>query len=240
MKQAEMIQLGLRKVGSVQVFDLGGMLTGDEVETVAQKIDQVIQRKGLRRVILNFQKVQGMDEIALRRVLACLIRTQRSLIFAPDPSTRQWFEKTHLPNNIRICKNEEEIAEAFGTFLFIKDKMFEVAVDETQPQPKSYGLDRRRNKRIRVAIPIRLAFQMKDGNPLEVKAIATNVSQGGIFAEFLDLDAPSYSKMQGLEQSNVTIMVPPNETFKDEMVIPGRIIRFEVLRKQYGIAIQFV
>ena len=57
MKPAEMVHLGLRKIGSVQVFDLGGMLTGDDVDAVAQKIDQVIQRKRLRRVILNFQKV---------------------------------------------------------------------------------------------------------------------------------------------------------------------------------------
>ena len=240
MKQAEMLHLGLRKIGSVQVFDLSGILTGDDVDSVAQKIDQVIQRKKLRRVILNLQKVRSMDEIALRRVLACLIRPQRSLIFTPDESCRRLFETTHLPGSVRICKNEEEVADAFGSFLFVKDNMFEVPVNETQPHPKSSGLERRRNKRIRVAIPMKLTFQMKDGSAPMVKAIATNVSEGGIFAEFLDLDAPEYSKMQGLEQSQLTITVPPNDTFKEEMVIPGKIIRFELLRKQYGIAIQFV
>ena len=235
-----MVELGLRKIGSVQVFDLSGTLTGDDIDAVAQKMDQVIQRKRLRRIILNLQKVRSMDEIALRRVLACLIRPQRSLIFAPDESCRKLFENTHLPTSVRVCKNEEEIAEAFGSFLFVKDKMFEVPIDETQPGSKSHGLERRRNKRIRVAIPIKLTFQMKDGSSLMVKAIATNVSQGGIFAEFLDLDAPEYSKMQGLEQSQVTIMVAASDTFKDEVVVPGKIIRFELLRKQYGIAIQFV
>ena len=240
MKQAEMIHLGLRKIGTVQVFDLGGVLTGEEMEPVTQKIDQVIQKKKLRRVILNLQKVQSIDEIALRKVVACLIRPQRSLIFAPDGTCRDFFKDAHLPNSIRLCKNEEEVAEAFGSFLFLKDKMFEVPVDETKPQPKSYGLERRRNKRIRVAIPVRLAFHMKDGSTLTAKAIATNVSQGGLFAEFLDLDAPEYSRMQGLEQSQVRISVPPNETFKEEITIPGKIGRFELLKKQYGIAIQFL
>ena len=32
MKQAEMAQLGLRKIGSVQVFDLGGILTGEDID----------------------------------------------------------------------------------------------------------------------------------------------------------------------------------------------------------------
>ncbi|MBI3999711.1 MAG: STAS domain-containing protein [Candidatus Omnitrophica bacterium] len=240
MKQAELPQVNLRKIGSVQVFDLSGVLAGAEVDLVAQKIDQVIQRKKLRRVILNLQKVQSIDEISLRKIISCLIRPQRSLLFVPNGGCRELIETTHLPANVRICKNEEEVAEAFGSFLFLKDKIFQVPVDETQPAPKNYGLERRRNKRIRVAIPVRLVFQMKDGSALAVKAIATNVSQGGLFAEFLDLDAPSYSKMQGLEQMQVTITVPPNDTFKDEVTIPGKIARFELLKKQYGIAIQFL
>ena len=163
MKQADMVRLGLRKIGSVQVFDLGGVLTGNEMESVTQKIDQVIQKKKLRRVILNLQKVQSIDEIALRKIVACLLRPQRSLIYAPDGTSRDLFLTTHLPNNIRLCKNEEEVADAFGSFLFLKDKMFEVPVDETIPQPKSSGLERRRDKRIRVAIPVQLDFHMKDG-----------------------------------------------------------------------------
>ena len=240
MKQAEMVQLGLRRIGSVQVFDLSGVLTGEELDPIIQKIEQVIQRKKLRRVILNLQKVNTIDEIALRKVIACLLRPQRSLIFAPDESIRSLFRNTHLPTSVKLCKDEEEVAEAFGSFLFLKDKMFQVPIDETQPQPKDYGLERRRSKRIRVAIPIRLSFQMKDGSTLATKAIATNVSQGGIFAEFLDLDAPEYSKMQGLEQARVSISIPANETFKEEIAIPGKIARFELLKKQYGIAIQFL
>jgi len=240
MKHAEAAHLGLRKIGSVQVFDLTGDLHGEEMNPVTQKIDQVIQRKRLRRVILNLQKVESIDEIGLRKIIACLIRPQRSLIFAPDSSCRDLFRTTHLPGSVRLCKNEEEVADAFGSFLFVKDKVFEVPVDETKPQLKSSGLERRRNKRIRVAIPVRLAFKMKDGSTLGAKGIATNVSQGGLFAEFLDLDAPEYSKLEGLEQSEVTITVPPNETFKEELTVPGKIARFELLKKQYGIAIQFV
>src|SRR3989338_1510971 len=138
MKHAEMVQLGLRKIGTVQVFDLGGVLTGEEMEPVAQKIDQVIQKKKLRRVILNLQKVQSIDQIALRKIVACLIRPQRSLIYAQDGSCRELFQDSHLPGNVRLCKNEEEVAEAFGSFLFLKDKVFQVPVDETKPQPKDY------------------------------------------------------------------------------------------------------
>ena len=240
MKQAEAVHLGLRKIGTVQVFDLGGVLTGEEMDPVTQKIDQVIQRKRLRRVILNLQKVQSIDGIALRKIIACLLRPQRSLIFAPDGACRELFETTHLPHSVRLCKDEEEVADAFGSFLFIKDKIFEVPIDETKPQPKDYGLERRRNKRIRVAIPVKLTFHMKEGSTLSAKAIATNVSEGGLFAEFLDLNHPEYSKMQGLEQTQVTIAVPPNENFKEEITIPGKIARFELLKKQYGIAIQFL
>ena len=56
MKHAEAAHLGLRKIGSIQVFDLGGVLTGGEMESLTQKIDQVIQKKRLRRVILNLPR----------------------------------------------------------------------------------------------------------------------------------------------------------------------------------------
>ncbi len=240
MKHAESIHVGLRKIGSVQVFDLGGILTGEEMDPVIHKIDQTIQKKKLRRVILNLQKVQFMDEIAFRKIMACLIRPQRSLIFAPDESCRGLFETSHLPHSVRVCKNEEEVADAFGSFLFVKDKIFEIPIDQTMSQSKGYGLERRRNKRIRVAIPLKLEFHMKDGATLITKAIATNVSQGGLFCEFLDLNAPDYSQMQGLEESHVTITVPPNETFKDELIIPGKIARFELFKNQYGIAVKFI
>lgn len=240
MKLAESVHLGVRKIGSVQVFDLVGILMGEQMDPVIQKIEEFIQRKRLRRVILNLQRAESIDGIALRKIIACLIRPQRSLIFAPDGTCRDLFQTTHLPHSVKLCKNEEEVAEAFGSFLFVKDKMFQVPVDETNPEAKNYGLERRRNTRIRVAIPIHLVFRMKDGSELKAKGIGTNVSQGGLFAEFLDLNAPAYSKMEGLEQSEVKITVPSNDTFKEEIVIPGKIVRFELLKKQYGIAIQFL
>ena len=80
----------------------------------------------------------------------------------------------------------------------------------------------------------------KDQKEIELKGIATNVSEGGLFAEFLDLDTPAYSEMQGLEGSRVEVDVPPNEAFKDRMLVPGKINRFELFKKQYGLAIQFV
>jgi hypothetical protein len=240
MSQADTKQLGLRKIGNVQVFDLSGSLIGEDLDLVIQKIEATIQRKKLRRVIMNLQKVESMDEIALRRVTAVLLRPQRSLIYIPDGGVRKMFDSTHMPNNIKLCKNEEEVAASFGSFLFVKDKAYEIPIDETMPRPPQTGMERRRSKRIRVAIPVRLFCKMKDGSNLEVKAIATNVSQGGLFAEFLDLDAPDYSKMQGLEGSQVRVEVAPNDTFKEELKVPGKINRFELLKKQYGIGVQFI
>jgi hypothetical protein len=240
MSQAMALQLGMRKLGPVPIFDLNGVLRGEDLDPVVHKIDQVIQKKKLRRVILNLQKVQFMDEIAMRKLITCLLRPQRSLVYAPEGTARELFKDAHLPGNVKLCKDEVEVTEAIGSFLFVKDKIYQVPLDETRPAPPDYGLERRRSKRIRVAIPIRLSFQMKDGAALASNAIATNVSQGGLFAEFLDLDAPEYSRMQGLEGTQVTVLVPPNETFRDEVSIPGKINRFELSSKQYGIAIQFV
>ncbi|OGW88756.1 MAG: hypothetical protein A3A73_00230 [Omnitrophica bacterium RIFCSPLOWO2_01_FULL_50_24] len=240
MSQTQTGKLELRKIGNVQVFDLCGTFMGEEMEPIIRKIDETIQKKKLRRVIMNLQKMESINEIGLRKVTSVLLRTQRSLIYTPDRSCRALFEATHLPSNIKLCKDEVEVADAFGSFLFVKDKAFEVPIDESQPAAAGQGLERRRSKRIRVAIPIVIKCRLKDQKEIELKGIATNVSEGGLFAEFLDLDTPAYSEMQGLEGSRVEVDVPPNEAFKDRMLVPGKINRFELFKKQYGLAIQFV
>src|SRR3989338_3354644 len=133
MIHAETAHIGLRKIGRVQVFDIMGVLKGEELYDVIEKIEQTIQKKKLRRVILNLQKAVSMDEVAVRRLAACLLRPQKSLIYAPGDWCREAFQSSYLSPNIKLCKNEEEVAEAFGSFLFVKDKTYQVAVDETKP-----------------------------------------------------------------------------------------------------------
>lgn len=229
-----------RQIGRVHVFDLFGSLTGEKSYEVIEKIDHTIQKKKFKRVILNLQEVQELDEIAVRKIIASLIRPQKSLVYCSNELLRSFFQGSHLPHNVKLCSNESEIAESVGSFMFEKDK--DIGLPKEQENVKNnYGLERRRKKRIRVAIPIQIEFESKDGKKTFSKAIATNISQGGLFAEYLDLDSSlQVSQLGDLESNKVTVIVPANENFPEEVKIPGCVKRIELSKRQVGLGIQFL
>ncbi|MBI4387950.1 MAG: hypothetical protein HY582_02780 [Candidatus Omnitrophica bacterium] len=235
-----MPRLEQRQIGRVHVFDLFGSLTGEKSFEVIEKIDHAIQKKKLKRVILNLQEVQELDEIAVRKIVASLIRPQKSVVYCTSDKLKALFQSSHLPNNVQLCNTEAEIADLVGSFLFEKDK--DIGIPKDQEVAKNpYGLERRRKKRIRTAIPIEIEFELKDGRKVHSTAIATNISQGGLFAEYLDLDSSlEVSQMSESEGSKVIVVVPPSDNFPEELRIPGCIKRIELLKRQIGLGIQFV
>lgn len=233
-------KLEQRQIGRVHVFDLFGSLTGEKSYEVIEKIDHTIQKKKLKRVILNLQEVQDLDELTARRIVASLIRPQKSLLYCASDRVKEFFNASYLPHNIKMCANEAEVADAVGSFLFEKDK--DIGIPKEQENIKNeYGLERRRKKRIRVAIPIQIEFDTPEGKRIYSKAIATNISQGGLFAEYLDLDSSlEVSQLGNLESNKVTVIVPANENFPEEVRIPGCVKRIELSKRQVGMGIQFL
>lgn len=233
-------KLEQRQIGRVHVFDLFGSLTGEKSFEVIEKIDHTIQKKKLKRVILNLQEVQELDEIAVRKIIASLIRPQKSVVYCTNEKLKTLFTSSYLPNNVQLCNSEAEIADLVGSFLFEKDK--EIGIPREQlPTQNAYGLERRRKKRIRTAIPIKIEFEMKDGHKVCSTAIATNISQGGLFAEYLDLDSSlEVSKLGESEGNKVFIIVPASENFPEELRIPACIKRIELLKRQVGMGVQFL
>ena len=228
-----------RQIGRVHVFDLSGSLIGERSHEVIEKIDHTIQKKKLKRVILNLQEVQELDELVVRKIVASLLRPQRSLLYCANDKVRSFFEGGYLPHNIKLCTNETEVADNVGSFLFEKEKDIGLPKDQEEHE-NAYGLERRRKKRIRVAIPIEIEFETKEGVKVHSKAIATNISQGGLFAEYLDLESSlQVSQLGDLESNKVTVIVPPSENFPDEVRIPGCVKRIELSKRQVGMGIQF-
>ncbi len=235
-------KLEQRQIGRVHVFDLSGSLTGEKSFEVIEKIDHTIQKKKLKRVILNLQEVEEVDEIAARKIVASLIRPQKSLIYCANERLSAFFQSGYMSHNVRLCATDAEVADSLGSFLFEKEKDIGIPKEQLENGFKNaYGLERRRKKRIRVAIPIHIEFETKDGKKVFSKAIATNISQGGLYAEYLDLDSSlEVSKLSDLESNKVTVIVPANESFPEELRIPACVKRIELLKRQVGMGIQFV
>ena len=232
-----------REIGSVKVFDLIGEPSQDTLQEVAWKIQRSIRRHRLQRVILNLQRIKSLDELGVRKLVAAFLRPQRSAIYGTSGTLMHQFEGTYLPRNIRLCPTEKEVAEDLGPFLFDKDDRGSILGEKDHPEDGSQpgsDLERRRSKRMHVAIPLELTLQPKGQDPIVTRAIATNISQGGIFVEYLDLDALKVvEELEPVEGVVVEVQIHPSNNFPEEYHLQGVIRRREACKRGVGLAVQF-
>lgn len=238
------LTVSMREIGSVRVFDLMGESTQESLQDAADKIQRNIRRHRLQRVILNLQLLAGLEPLGLRKLLAACLRPQKSLLFGVSTEIGQALENTYLPRNVRICPSEKEVAEDFGPFLLDKGTHPDLVLDPaTQLMQESIGakIERRRSKRMHVALPIDLKIKIREGEVLSTRAIATNISEGGLFAEYLDLGATrKIEKLVPFEGLKAEILIFPSANFPEEYQLEGKIKRREFRKKQLGVAVEFV
>lgn len=237
------LRVSTREIGSVRVFDLEGVPTQETLQEIAWKIQRNIRRYRLQRVILNLQMLRSLDQLGLRKLLAACIRPQRSLIYGASDDLILSLADTYLPRNVRICATEKEVAEDLGPFLLEKEREREIMTDvaDTGAKPIGDDLERRRAKRMHVAIPFELRIFPVNGEPVTTRAIATNISEGGLFAEFLDLEiTQKIAACSDLKGVRVEIQIFPSNNFPEEYHLEGRIVRTELRKKQLGVGVQFV
>lgn len=232
-----------REIAGVAVFDLKGDPTFESVQDVAWKIQKSIRRHRLQRIILNFQQAGSMDVIGLRRLLTVCIRPKHSVIYGASSQVKHFLEDSCLSSKVDVCADEKEVAESFGPFLFDKDTEKKIqAVGIEHPQDSiGYKFERRRSHRMHVAIPIELKIACPAGEVVTSKAIATNISEGGLFAEYLDLGcAHAINALDPIQGLSVEIHVFPSANFPDEYQLKGKIVRKEARKEQLGLGIEFV
>jgi hypothetical protein len=236
------LTLTTREIGNVRVFDLEGSPTQETLQEIAWKIQRNIRRHRLQRIILNLQMLPSLDDLGVRKLLAACIRPQRSLIFGASHQLSPYFEDSYLPRNVRICQSEKEVAENLGPFLLEKESEKEIPLDSAKPfqQSMGYQVERRRSKRMHVAIPLELCIYPKEGEAITTCAIATNISEGGLFAEYLDLEAANQiNNLDPIDGLNAGIHIFPSANFPEEYRVTGKIQRKDLRKKQLGIAVEF-
>lgn len=235
------LKVSTREIGNVSVFDLEGSPTQETLQEVAWKIQRNIRRHRMQRVILNLQRLTTLDPLGLRKLLAACIRPQCSLIFGASDTVVRNLENTYMPHNVRVCHNEQEVAEDFGPFLLERDKDKEFTCDTPHANSIGKDVERRRSKRMHVAIPIELCFHLKSGEVIRTHAISTNISEGGLFAEYLDLEtAQKIEELGDIVGLEAEIHIFPNANFPEEYHIRGRVSRTELRKKQLGVAVEFL
>lgn len=236
-----------REIGSVAIFDLlgnPGFQHGDEVQDVAMRMQKNIRRHRLQRVIVNMKAVESLDAVGMRKILAACIRPKQSIIYGAAHDLLKIIADNHLSQNIGICANEKEVTEQLGTFLFNKDegkKFVKEDADHVVVRGPGGEIERRRSHRMHIALPMEIKVFSVNQQPIVTTSIATNISESGLYAEYLDLDAADKIETLGdLISKKAQIHIFPSTYFPGEFDVMGIIRRKQVCGKQLGIGIEFI
>jgi len=232
----------MREIGEVGVFDLKGTPNFELVQEVVGKIQKNIKRHHYHQIILNFKEAGPLVDRELRSLLTVCIRPKRSLVYGAPPEMSFFLKENFFSGKVDVCSNEKEVAECFGPYLFDKDPEKRYLDPNTKNtfQSLGYQLERRRSHRMHVALPLELKIERLDGEILSTRAIATNISEGGMFVEYLDLaSAAKIDVIQPIEGILLQIHIFPSANFPDEYHVTGRVTRKEMRKEQLGLGIEF-
>jgi len=215
-----------RRIGSVVIFDLFGELNDNEIDAIRDFMEKNIQRGGFRNVILNAQHILHIDQLALRKILVPLERPHRKAVYCSSPELLNVFLNTYLPEKTAICKNEAEISDVFGLYLVEKDKFI-------------FKGERRKSKRIEVAIPVTVKIDVSSSEVCPTIALITNLSDGGFYAEYLDLQsALTVRNIRDIKSRPAQAIFKPPLSSSDR-TFDIEVIRVEVASRQTGLAVRF-
>ena len=215
-------QIAQRKIGNVMIIDVKGAFSGPWAIRGKERLSQVMGHAKDEKVILNLREVNGLDTLGAKCLLEHVADRKEAGVFCGSTAVMELI--SHFPESkqLHMFRNESEITSAFGQDL--------IAGSESKEQ--------REYIRMETALPLEFYYE-DEGEKIQFRAIITNLGEGGLFAEYIDLKVAeeSLSRLDpyDLKVLQLKLSLPNKKTIQTE----GRVAYRKLDGEQVGIGIQF-
>lgn len=166
-------KLEWRKIGEVNILELEGIFSDPWSANGGSRISQHLEAHPASGLLINLRAVQRLDQHAAELLLGVLRKASKGGILGYNlPS---YYVAEHMvPNEpIPVFEKENQAIRYFGK------ELAQASVDQTA--------EKRMFPRIPVALPLEFEFRdEEEKKTYAFEAIALNLSEGGLCAEFLD------------------------------------------------------
>lgn len=215
-----------RRVGEVEILDLKGDFVGPWAIRGKEDIHRFIETNKPQNLLINLKDVETIDTLGVRAVMDNLGRGIKGGIVSGNYSLLEMFSEFVPEKEVQFFKGEEEVVKFFAEELVTEKTISTIA-------------EKRKFTRLKSACPMEFSYTDQDGEQILFRAIVTNISEGGLYAEYLDLE-PSSGNPKKLDpydfkMLDIKIKVPDEA----EIRIEGKVLRTDFEGEQMGIAIQF-
>ena len=217
-------QISRRRIGSVVILDIKGELVGPWALKAKDNIAQLLSHN-IRNLIINLKELSTVDSLGVKAISENLHPDMRNALISGKVSVMEMFSRLNALNNIRVFEDENSVIDYFGK---------EFVESETPP-----FIEKRMHKRLKTAIPLEFYYEDKSGQKIVFKAIITDLSEGGLFAEYLDLETVDNVNKKidpyDLKMLDLKIKLPEC----DYINVAGKVLRTVITGEQLGLGIEF-
>jgi len=221
-------QMTKRKIGEVEIIDLKGDFVGPWAIRGKEEIQQFVEREKPKNLLINLKSVDTIDSLGVRAIVDNLSIEFKCGVISGNYSVNEMFTRTETKSGVRFFKDEEEVIQHFAEEL-VSEKDHRPLIEE-----------RRTYTRLKTALPLQFHYIQEDTKEnIVFHAIVTNLSEGGLYAEYLDVDDIPENASQldpyDLKMLDLTIKFPDEE----EIDAKGKVLHVNKEAGQLGIGIQF-
>lgn len=218
-------QIFKRRIGQVDVLDFRGAFTGPWALRGQDEMARYIESRSINKIMMNLKGMTTVDSLGVRAISESISKVQgKSAILNGNLTVMDMFQRAQ-GSDLNFLANDKEALEYFGQD-FIGDT-------------KEMEDDRRVHSRLKTAFPLEFVVDKPDGSKLFFHAIVTDVSEGGLLAEYLDLEEASFGEVTidplNSQLIDMKLFLPNGSMIE----VKGKVVRTAFDANQVGIGIEF-
>ncbi|MBI4387951.1 MAG: PilZ domain-containing protein [Candidatus Omnitrophica bacterium] len=219
-------QIQKRHIGRIRIIDVKGNLIGPWAMRVRSEIQSLVVNNtaAARVIVFNLALLQDIDSLGVKALFDDLPADSEAGLLNGRLSVMDMIQSVSVSAKVHLFKDEEELVEYFGKYLVSDDAVTD---------------EHRRFSRINTALPLKFKCLEMQGKMAEFSAVITNLSEKGLFAEYIDLEdareSQSIVNPYDLKMLDLEIKLPNRHVVSAK----GKVVRRKLDGEQVGIGIEF-
>jgi hypothetical protein len=216
-------QIVKREIGTVAILDIKGAFTGPWAVKGEELLNRELAACQAKRIVFNMRPTIDLDTLGARSLLNSVPKDKEIGILCGKAGVMDILDRLDLKKSLRHFYDEKELVSSFGESLV-----------ETQPEKEN-----RVSPRLQTALAFEFSFE-KEGDRFKFRAIVTNLSETGLFAEYIDLETAEESLVRlspyDWKILQLNLFLPKRKIIHTQ----AKVVHCRMDGDQVGIGLQFI
>ena len=219
-------QIAKRQIGKIAIVDVKGPFTGPWALKGREILDREMAACKASKIIFNMRPTANLDTVGARSLFESVPQGKEVGVLCGKADVMDIINRLDFKKEIYQFHDEKELIDAFGEDLVDEPKAAENA-------------ENRISSRLQTALDLDFYYET-EGDRFKFKAIITNLSESGLFAEYIDLENAEESLVRLNPYDFNTLHLSFFLSNRKKIEVKGNVVHRRMDGEQVGIGIRFI